>query len=83
MPVDEKLLAAVKHHQDMQNSIRQSIRQNLFADLSDAAYAIIGAQTIDLSELHIIVPPNNQVTVMARSAQAILSIIATLSWDEI
>lgn len=40
IPVDEKLLNAVKQHHEMQNSIRQSIRQNLFADLSLAAAAV-------------------------------------------
>ena len=40
MPVDEKLMADVKQHVDMQNSIRQSIRQNLFADLAEAAQTL-------------------------------------------
>lgn len=48
-----------------------------------ASFAVTGSQTFDLSSLRLIIPSNNMVAVMARSAQTIQSIIATLTWDEI
>lgn len=48
-----------------------------------AAFAVTGSQTFDISSAHLIVPGDNIVSVIARSGQAIQSIIAALTWTEI
>jgi hypothetical protein len=48
-----------------------------------ASFAVTGSQTFDISGSQLIIPSNNFVSIIARSSQAIQSVIATITWTEI